>query len=80
MSFLPGHGPSLLYTRVYVDGNLGAEAQRSCGSHADWKGRVFVCGGARPVTLRALTCCSLGLAWPLLLEGGKRPQALPGLE
>lgn len=44
MSFLPGHGPSLLYTRVYVDGNLGAEAQRSCGSHADWKGRVFVGG------------------------------------
>ena len=29
MSFLPGQGPSLLYTRVYVDGNLGAESQRS---------------------------------------------------
>ena len=85
MSFLPGHGPSLLYTRVYVYDNLGAESQRSCGSHADWKGRVLVeiqrgGGGAPPMTLRALTCCCSGLAWLLLLEGGKRPQALPGLE
>lgn len=41
-SFLPGHGPSVLYIRVYVYDNLGAESQRSCGSHADWKGRVLV--------------------------------------
>ena len=80
MSFLPGQGPSLLYTRVYVDGNLGTESQRSWlegkGVGGDPAGR-WGCS-SRDSQGTNLLLFRAGLA--LLLEGGTRPQALPGLE
>lgn len=40
VNVLPGRGPPLLYTNVYVCSNLGAESRRSRGSHvaSDWGG------------------------------------------